>query len=80
MASPLEKDLVGGSARAWMGGVEVVLILIVVVLVVVVVVVMREVTTMVMVVVLNVATNCPGWMKESSHLAAQPHPRPLRRG
>lgn len=60
MANPLE--LVDGSARAWMGGVEVVpiLILILVVVVVVVVVVMREVTTMVTIATLIVGTSCPG--------------------
>ena len=44
MANPLEKDLVDGSARAWMGGVEIDLnqIQIQVVVVVVAVVVMRE--------------------------------------
>jgi hypothetical protein len=63
MANPLEKDLVDGSARAWMGGVEVILILtlILVLVAVVVVVVMREVTTMVTIAILIVATSCPGW-------------------
>jgi len=58
MANPLEKDLVDGSARAWMGGEEVVriLILIMVVVVVVVVVMMREVT----IAILIVGTSCPG--------------------
>jgi len=86
MANPLEKDSVDGSARAWMGGVEVVLILMMVVVVVVVVVVMREVTTMVTIAILIVVTSCPGWrerwwIKESSHLAAHPHLlHPLRWG
>jgi hypothetical protein len=63
MANPLEKDLVDGSARAWMGGVEVILSLIpiLVVVVVVVVVVVREVTTMATIAILIVATSWPGW-------------------
>ncbi len=59
MASPLEKDLEDGSARAWMGAVGVYPnpILILIAAVVVVVVVMREVTTMVTIEILIVATS-----------------------
>ena len=62
MANPLEKDLVDGSARAWMGGVEIDLnlIQIQVVVVVVAVVVMREVKVTVLIATLIVATSYPG--------------------
>jgi len=36
MANPLEKDLMDGSARAWMGGIEVVLILILILILILV--------------------------------------------
>ena len=64
MANPLEKDLMDGSARAWMGGVEVILVLILilipVVVVVEIVVVWEVVTGMVTIGILIVASSCPG--------------------
>lgn len=64
MVNPLGKDLVGGSAKALMGGVEVYLILnpilmLVVGVAVVAVVAMGEVRTMARMAILAVATSYP---------------------